>query len=87
MQNLASNQNSQSIQLYRVCYQCKATGEIRKANGIDLFEDAQKKVHEFNTRYGEDFQYFVERVNINGVEREQLLRLVNEGKLPLSQLI
>lgn len=57
-----------------------------KASGIDTYEDALKRVDEFNARYADDFEYFAEPVNINGVEQEELLRLVSEGKLPLSQL-
>lgn len=72
--------------MYRVCYRCKATGAIGKANGVDILEDAQKRLHDFNIRYADDFEYYVEPVNSNGVEREQLLRLAKEGKIPMSQL-
>jgi hypothetical protein len=84
MQDPASNSNV--VQLYRICYKCKATGATGKASGVDIFEDAQKRLHEFNIRYADDFEYFIEPVNINGVEQEQLLKLVQEGKIAPSQL-
>lgn len=86
MQDSASNQNFPTVQLYRVWYRCKATGATGKANGVDILEDALKRLHEFNTRYADDFEYFIEPVNINGIEREQLLRLAKEGKIPVSHL-
>jgi hypothetical protein len=77
---------SQTVKLYRVCYRCKATGATGKASGIDILEDAQKLVDQFNARYGEDFIYFAVPVSIYSVERQELLRLVREGKIRQSDL-
>lgn len=77
---------SQMVQLYRVCYTCKATGATGKASNVDILEDAQRVVDKFNARYGDDFTYFAVPVSIHSVEQKELLRLVQEGKIKQSDL-
>lgn len=86
MQNSASSQTLPSVELYRVCYKCKATGAIGKASGVDILEDAQKIVNELNKRYRKRFVYFAKPIKVDGVEQQQLLKLVMEGKLSPNQL-
>jgi hypothetical protein len=81
MQNSPFSTMTQTVRLYRVCYRCKTTGATGKASGVDILEDAQKLVNQFNARYGNDFTYFAVPVSIYSVERQELLRLVREGKI------
>lgn len=81
MQNLASSQTLPSLELYRVCYRCRATGAIGIASAVDILEDAQKIVDELNKRYRKRFVYFAKPVKVDGVEQQQLRKLVMEGKL------
>lgn len=71
----------ETVELCRVCYRCKTTGAVGQASGIDTFEDAQKRVNELNARYKQNFVYFAKRVEIDGVEPQQLLKLVMDGKI------
>jgi hypothetical protein len=86
MQETAFDQAAQTVPLYRVCYRCKETGAIGKASDVDCFEDAQKRVYEFNIRYADTFEYFAEPVNPKSLPQNQLIKLFSEGKLPLRYL-
>jgi hypothetical protein len=81
MQDSASSHPLPSVMLYRVCYRCKATGEVGKASDVDTLEDAQKVVKAFNARYQKDFVYFAKPVKLDSLEPQQLDKLMMEGKL------
>jgi len=82
MQN-SLHPKKESINLYRVCYKIKANGEIHRPIGFHNFEVAQSIVTDFNARFAEDCEYFLERVNLKGLSEDELIRLIRQEKLSL----
>ena len=71
----------EGVNLYRVCYKSKASNEIHKPNGFHKFEAAQKIAAGFNARYEEDYEYFLEQVNLKSLSEATIVDLVHQDKL------
>ncbi|MBW4659670.1 MAG: hypothetical protein KME15_13420 [Drouetiella hepatica Uher 2000/2452] len=77
----------EGVNLYRVCYRINASHEIHRPGGFHDFEVAQKIVADFNTRYGEDCEYFLEQVNLKSLSEDILISLVHQGKLSPKEVL
>lgn len=64
--------------LYRVAYRLKESNSIGGPNRLHTLEEAQRIVDQFNARYGEEFEYFVEAVSLSSLSKQTLLELLTE---------
>jgi hypothetical protein len=79
--------SSKKVALYRVVYRSKESGAVVRTEELHNLNAAQQIVKSFNARYGEDFEYFIEEANLNSLSRQILLKLVEEGKLAMKQVL
>ena len=73
------------VMLYRVCYKLRETGDVHRPVGFHTFEAAEEIVANFNARYTEHCEYFLEPVNIKGLSEDTLINLVYQEKLSLKE--
>ncbi|HEY9631628.1 MAG TPA: hypothetical protein V6C84_30420 [Coleofasciculaceae cyanobacterium] len=69
------------VKLFRVCYKLRETGAVHRPIGFHAFEVAEEIVANFNARYAEHCEYFLEPVNIKSLSEDTLINLVQQEKL------